>query len=507
MNTPATPAPQSSVDDDAEPRRPEGMAVPEARPPEAARRRRRLPRAAAAPLRRRLRAVLEDRRGATALVFAGSAVALFGFAALATEGGLWYAVHRDARSAADMAAMGGASSHLYVPNDQARARAVAMDTAARNGFSNDAQTSVVVNSPAASGPNAGVAKSVEVIVTRRVPTSLSALFLGQPEMSISVRATALVFDSQTRACILATRTGLVLRGNTSINASNCVMHSNKPGSGSTSRQGQSMYLNLAGLTATGQCIDCNYTGNGSNVETHGSGKPPVEDPFDWANDVPMPPSLSCSPTNLVDWPRVTDPRTGQQTLRVVGPSGAQYAGAPYRVFCGNQSLEGQQGGGTGTWDFAPGTYYFTGNFSVKTAILTCSTCVPGVSGVTIVMAGVNGATPGALSFSAQSVVRLNAPPGGPYPGLLIYRDDAGTAAASQIQLTAGGDSSLVGGIYGPSSGIYYAGNNKSEGVNRGCFVMVGDFIDIAGGSGSVQYNDCDRVGTGVPRLRVVRLVE
>ena len=60
--------------------------------------------------RRTVHATLTDRRGATALVFAGSAVALFGFAALATEGGVLYHVQRNARSAADMGAMAGANA-------------------------------------------------------------------------------------------------------------------------------------------------------------------------------------------------------------------------------------------------------------------------------------------------------------------------------------------------------------------------------------------------------------
>jgi hypothetical protein len=37
--------------------------------------------------------------------------------------------------------------------------------------------------------------------------------------------------------------------------------------------------------------------------------------------------------------------------------------------------------------------------------------------------------------------------------------------------------------------------------------MVADAIDIAGGPGSVQRSECDTVGTGVPRLQLVRLVE
>ncbi|MBX6373347.1 MAG: Tad domain-containing protein [Acetobacteraceae bacterium] len=443
--------------------------------------------------------MLADRRGATALVFAGAAFGRFGFAALATEGGLWYYTQRDARSATDMAAMGGASSYLYKPGDHSAARAAATDAASRNDFRADARTSILVNAPAAHGE-----KSVEVVITRRIPTFLSGLLIGEPEVSVVTRAVALVDNGNMRACILATHSGLTLRGSTSISAPTCVLHSNRMGANSTWRQGQSMVLDVGGLTATGQCVSCDYTGNGSTVRAYGSARPPVPDPFDWANSVPMPPSLSgsaCSQTSLKDWPRLNN-----GTLREVRPP----AGTQRMIFCGDQSLEGQQGGGVGTWDFAPGTYYFTGNFSVKTAILTCSTCVPGESGVTIVMVGANGAAPGVLSFTAQSVVRLNAPPTGrgyPYPGLLIYRDDAGSPAPAQISLAGGGASSLVGGIYGPTSGIYYAGNNDTVGVNRNCFVLVADGVDVAGGSGSVQHNDCDTVGTNVPRLQVVRLVE
>src|SRR5208282_5538067 len=49
-----------------------------------------------------------DRRGATALAFAVSAIVILGFAGLGTEVGIWYLVRRQAQGAADAASIAGA---------------------------------------------------------------------------------------------------------------------------------------------------------------------------------------------------------------------------------------------------------------------------------------------------------------------------------------------------------------------------------------------------------------
>src|SRR5580658_1563754 len=53
-------------------------------------------------------ALLHDRRGVSALVFALSALVIIGFVGFATEAGVWYEVRRTAQGAADAAAIAGA---------------------------------------------------------------------------------------------------------------------------------------------------------------------------------------------------------------------------------------------------------------------------------------------------------------------------------------------------------------------------------------------------------------
>lgn len=49
-------------------------------------------------------AALRDRRGAVAAAFVVGSTAVLGMVALATEGGVWYAARRNARTAAEMGA-------------------------------------------------------------------------------------------------------------------------------------------------------------------------------------------------------------------------------------------------------------------------------------------------------------------------------------------------------------------------------------------------------------------
>ena len=111
-----------------------------------------------------------NERGSVAVHLAIVMVALVGFAALAIEGGYLLLKHRQMQSAADGAAMSGATALGFgFPADfRMEAKAVA----AASGFTDGvAGTTVTVNSPPLTGPAAGNAFAVEVIV--RQPQTLS----------------------------------------------------------------------------------------------------------------------------------------------------------------------------------------------------------------------------------------------------------------------------------------------------------------------------------------------
>src|SRR5690242_17645376 len=110
------------------------------------------------------------RRGTVAVLVALSVTALFGYVALASDGGVLLADRQRAQSTADAAAMAAASVlYQHYPkyggtDPNGAAAQAALDEASHNGYTNDGVTSVVtVNIPPASGPYQGKAGYVEVL--------------------------------------------------------------------------------------------------------------------------------------------------------------------------------------------------------------------------------------------------------------------------------------------------------------------------------------------------------
>src|SRR5436190_24330791 len=80
--------------------------------------------------RRQTMRFMRDRRGATAIMFALSAIPLIGLAGLGTEAGTWYAVKRHAQNAADASALAGAIALVSgLSADAASTRAANLATA------------------------------------------------------------------------------------------------------------------------------------------------------------------------------------------------------------------------------------------------------------------------------------------------------------------------------------------------------------------------------------------
>src|SRR5205823_12064077 len=117
-------------------------------------------------------------------------------AAITLDGGGLLDGRRHAQATADAGAM-AAASVLYQKypsfngyDSNGAAAAAALAVAASNGFSNDSITStVIVNIPPASGPYAGKAGYVEVLVTYNQPLTFARIF-GSDKKPVTARAVA-----------------------------------------------------------------------------------------------------------------------------------------------------------------------------------------------------------------------------------------------------------------------------------------------------------------------------
>jgi hypothetical protein len=422
------------------------------------------------------RAIL-GRRGSTSAIVAVSATVLLGFVGLAVDGGVWYLSMRNATSAADLAALAGASARDRSGDGAAAAR----DVASRNGFSPADGATVKVNIPPLGGAFQGNGSAVEVLITKPQRASFASLFISQaPTVHTRAVATANVTE---KVCLLALEGGLELGGNSTSSSVSCALASNAPSPGGISIVG-SASVRTASLDTTGTCVGCAsgdvWTDDSRTTRPAVSANrpDPIQDPFQ----------------SLRSW--TPTPASGCQSLSAVkGVISAKPDPAP--PIC-NITV-----GTNDTLNLAPGLYYVKGDLTVQGAI--------NGNGVTLVMTG-EPDNVGTIRINAQASGKLHGPsssliPGYPAAaGLVLYRDARATnnGTTKEVQLNGGASMDIFGGIYLPTSDVVINGRSA---MGSNCFSIVGYRLSLSGNSDtSVDVSGCAGV-TPYATVRTVRLVE
>ncbi|WP_191058665.1 pilus assembly protein TadG-related protein [Geminicoccus harenae] len=424
-----------------------------------------------------------DRRGAVSLIFAVSATAFFGFAALATEAGSWYLVRRNAQNAADAAAMAGVIAlQLATPaNRAAKISAVGADLAAQNGFANDTGTMVAVRHPPTSGAQTGNQAAVEVQITQAQPLLLADLFLDEPPV-VSVRAVAVLQD-RSRVCLLALTGSVTIQNSSSFSADGCAVGSNSTGAAAINIPQSNSSVVAQSMISAGGCSGCGrssvrlsrdyqeYAVPSTNVYAHLDAKP-------------APAVASCHNTG---------------PLNVNGPL-TPYNASQRKAYCDNVTVSN-----TSSVTFPSGTYVFR-DASLTIGSISSFTCL----NCTFLFIGAN---PGRLSISNLSSARITAPAANTldadYDGMLFYRASSGTTGNSgspTLNLQNVSSFDLAGGIYFP--GAYVRMGNVSSVSNADCLPIVGGTLDIGNlSSFRISVAGCAAYGTPVPAQQGPRLVE
>jgi len=125
-------------------------------------------------MNRQLRAQTDSGQAIILLVLA--LVGVLGFAALAIDGGNIFTEQRRAQNAADNAALGAAYDYSQGVTSLGTLTTSARANAALNGFDNNGTSNWVdFYSPPTSGPYAGNANYMQVVITRTVPTALARM--------------------------------------------------------------------------------------------------------------------------------------------------------------------------------------------------------------------------------------------------------------------------------------------------------------------------------------------
>lgn len=433
-------------------------------------------------------ALRRDRRGATAMAFGLSATVVAGFAGLAVEGGSWYVARRAAQTAADTAAFAGATAVAF----QAGAIVVARETAARNGFTNGVDDTVVtVNSPPLSGSATGDATAVEVIVRRQVPMQLAALFVGgDTEIAVRSVARAQLLDGG-QACVLAlghgvtTANSLSFAGNGIVSSSGCSLASNASISQSGSSAVQAFTMRAVGSVtiADSQAVVLDRPA--------ASRQAPVVDPF-----------AAGTPTTGIPLPTATGTCTVTAASIGSNKSGTLSPGR----YCASGSKPPIEISGTA--QLTPGVYYLEGgDLDIGAqASVTCPSCTAG-NGVTFVFTG-SPASIGGPKINGGATVSLIGGSAG-YTGILMYQDPRISAPGSYT-LNGGAGIATEGLYYFPASDLSINGN--FGGATSACKAFTAASLAVSGSSElHVDTAGCDDLGlnpqTQLPQLSIVRLTE
>jgi hypothetical protein len=299
-------------------------------------------------------------------------VALVGFMGLAIDMGYLRLVKRKMQSAADSAAIAGASQ-LKIGGVTAAAQA----DAARDGYTDGTNGVVVTVNTPTSGSHIG-ASFVEVIVSQPQPTFFMKIF-GVNSAAMSARAVATLGSSTTGCMYALSPSGTAITvGNVDLEAPTCGIISN---SGLTV-SGASHQIEAASIGVAGS-----YVG-------------------------PPPPAVGPKPKEGIA--QVSDP-LGYLTPPAVGactkfPSSSTVNPGTYCDITIN----------SGTVTFNPGLYITTGGMSIKEDATVAG------SAITIFVDS------GSVNFENKSTVELSAPTSGPYAGILFWQNPADTSLASLL---------------------------------------------------------------------------
>jgi len=412
---------------------------------------------------------LATRRGVSVVLISICLVSLVGMLAISLEGGLLLTERRKAQSTADAAAMAGATDlyyHHYVNygvDAGGSAEQSALTTAYENSYKNDGvETKVEVFIPPRpnSGPYAGKASYVEVIVTYYHTRGFSAIF-GANKVEVKARSVAVGKPAAAEVGILVldplAKSAFNAGGGAKITVNKVPVQVNSTSSeGSIAGGGGSATAPLFNLTGY-------YTtsGGGTFNGPIRSPAPPMPDPL---RNLPVP---------------------DKSKLTTQSRNKKQYTSGSVELEPGVY-VGGINASSTASITLKPGVYYMdSGGFS-----FTGQGSLRG-DGVMIYTAPGNGNADG-VDLAASGTVKMTPQTTGIYKGVLLYQDRTSTVAAS---VSGGSNMDLTGTFYFANAQLNVTGNSNF--INVGS-QYVSRTLNVQGTT--TLYVDWNPDGVGQTRL-------
>ena len=435
----------------------------------------------------------------TIVMYAVAVPVFAGVVAVGAETGNFYRMKRQMQNAADAAALSASIDNL-AGQTTAAITADALYQAQRNGFANGVDNvSVTVNSPPSSGPNVGTPGAVEVVIRKSSQSfifgdALNA-FLGQSSNPFTLTARSVAAKSS------YTKSGQTTTTTTNTSYEGCLVALTPEAEQGIRFSSFNNFKSDCSVLSNGTASTNNSnasisftsfnTANFNTIWTRGSFYQASSNKLTYNS------LLTSQTTQVVDpYASLPDPSPGACSYtNFKAPSGTSVTLYP-GTYCGGLTIQG----GVNNVYFTAGTYYIAnGDFYVTSVNnVSCSNCVDGSSGVTIVLTQTTGnnADIGGFKITSNNNVTLSAPPSGPYKGLLVYQDRRATigtmSTTSKIfTLSSLNNAKLSGAIYFPSNRIDISSLNNAGNSTEGCTVWIGRYVKFS------SYNNNWTAGCGL----------
>jgi hypothetical protein len=447
----------------------------------------------------RLKASSLGRDEAGTIIMYAVAVPVFaGVVAVGAETGNFYRVKRQMQNAADAAAL-SASIDSVGGKSPAAITTDALYQAQRNGFTNGVDNvSVTVNSPPSSGPNVGTPGAVEVVIKKSSQSfifgdALNA-FLGKSSNPFTLTARSVAAKSS------YTKSGQTTNTTTNTSYEGCLVALTPDAEQGISFSNFNNFKADCSVLSRGTASSHDQnasiyftsfnTASFNTIWTRGS--------FYQANSNKVTESklpTEMATTDIVDpYASLPDPSQDPQaqTCTTITAKGAQTFPSPGGNsltvppgnYCGGLNITG----GVNNVYLKSGIYYITGGDFYISGVngVSCSNCVDGVSGVTIILT--KGPSPytaiGGFNINSENNVTLSAQPSGPYKGVLVYQDrnaDLGTMDSHDkiFTLFSLNNAKLSGAIYFPRNKIDLSSLNNAGNSTQGCTVWIGRYVKFS----------------------------
>jgi Putative Flp pilus-assembly TadE/G-like len=416
----------------------------------------------------------KNQSGQALATMAIAMVVLAGFAGLAMDMGTLRYQKRLQQSAADAAAIAGASNIGFggmVAGGQNAAIANGFTDASSNSLSTCTAQGAAIGTVCVQitpgptvGPHAGNTNYVEAFVSVVQPTYFMTLF-GVNSETVTARAVATNTSGAggpgpgclyTLGAPTASIEGVNINGNATLNAPTCGIVDN----GNYNSKGNSLVVNASTFGVVG----------GANVSGPGGSVTCVQSP----NSCPTP---GMAPSPDPEFGKLTppcSPCTGGTPISISGNggftgSGVSYANNTYTIQPGTYtsiSISGTGGGNNVV--FSPGLYIIDGTGAGAGITVPGNSTITG-NGVTFYFTGTS-----TMNMTGNPTINLTAPDStGTYPNILFYQDPADTSGPS-LGGTSG--STYDGILYFPSAQVTFYGTSNSLNVA----VTIADSIQLSG---------------------------